>query len=92
MKCAARGSLKIQDAKIRHLHTIAQCCWVVSSQLRHILTIGKLVKQQYLLHMSSLMVNFGPLTAEIGFMSVGHPSEFQRVSCLGFVTAPALLN
>jgi len=25
-----------------------------------------LVKQQYLLHVSSQMVNFGPLTAEIG--------------------------
>ena len=34
-KCAARGSLKIQDAKkspkIRHLRTIAQLYWAVSS-------------------------------------------------------------
>jgi len=61
MKCAARGSLslKIQDAKgrqkNRHLGTIAQLCRAIgiSSQLRHVLTIGKkLVKQQYLLHMS----------------------------------------
>jgi len=27
------------------------------------------------------MANFGPLTAEIGFRSLGHPSKFQRVSC-----------
>jgi len=33
------------------------------------------------------MVNFGPLTAEIGSGVVGHPSEFQRVSHLGSVTA-----
>jgi len=34
LKCAARGSLKIQDAKIRHLRTIAQLCRAMSSQLR----------------------------------------------------------
>jgi len=40
--------------KTRHFGTIAQLCRAVSSQLRHISTIGKkLVKQQYLLHMSS---------------------------------------
>jgi len=40
-------------AKNRYLSTIAQLCRAISSQLRHILTIGKkLVKQQYLLHMS----------------------------------------
>jgi len=45
---------KKQDEKIRHLHTIAQFCHAISSQLRHVSTIGKkLVKQQYLLHMSS---------------------------------------
>ena len=53
LKCAARGSLKIQTQilpKIRHLRTIAQLCPVISSQLRHVLTTGKkLVKQQYLL-------------------------------------------
>jgi len=40
--------------KNRHFGTIAQLCRAVSSQLRHVSTIGKkLVKQQYLLHMSS---------------------------------------
>ena len=56
LKRAARGSLKIQDAKSRQksqLGTIAQLCRAISSQLRHISTIAKkLVKQQYLLQMS----------------------------------------
>ena len=69
-KCAPRGSLKILDAKkspeICHLRTIAQLCWARSSQLRHVSTIGKkLVKQQYVLHMSSQYGERGPLTAEI---------------------------
>jgi len=33
------------------------------------------------------MVNFGQLTAEIGFGSLGHPCKFERVSRLGGVTA-----
>jgi len=45
------GSKKV--VKNRHLGTTAQCCWAISSQLRHISTIEKkLVKQQYVLHMS----------------------------------------
>ena len=40
--------------KNRHRRTIAQLCRAESSQLRHVSTIGKkLVKQQYLLHMSA---------------------------------------
>jgi len=53
LKCAASGSLQTQDAKNRHLGTIAQFCRAISSQLRHVSTIGKkLFKQQYLLYMS----------------------------------------
>jgi len=54
LKRAARGSLKIQDAKNRHLVTTAQLCRAMSSQLRDVSTIGKknFVKHQYLLHMS----------------------------------------
>ena len=53
-------------AKNRHLGTIAQLRRAISSQLRHISTIGKkLVKQRYVLHMSHNMGNFGLLTAEI---------------------------
>jgi len=58
LKCAACGSLKIQDAKKvaknRHLGSIAQLCRAIPSQLRHVSTIGKKhVKQQYVLHMST---------------------------------------
>jgi len=36
---------------------------------------------------------FGPLTAEIGpVVRSGHPSKFQRLSRLGFVTAATSLN
>jgi len=41
------------DAKTRHLRTITQICRAMSLQLRHLSTIGKkVVKQQYLLHIS----------------------------------------
>ena len=41
--------------KIRHLGTIAQLCWAISLQLRHVLTVRKKrVKQQYLLHVLTI--------------------------------------
>jgi len=43
-----------KSPKIGHLGIIAQVCQAISSQLRHVSTIGtKLVKQQYLLHMAA---------------------------------------
>jgi len=76
--------------KIRYLRTITQLCRALSSQLRHVLTMRKeVVKQQYLLLMSSKIVNFGPLVAEIGWRVW---SKFQRVLHLGFVTALTLLS
>jgi len=40
-----------KSPKMRHLGTIVQLCRTISSQLRHVSTIGKkLVKQQYLLY------------------------------------------
>ena len=60
--------------KNRHLGTITQLCGAMSSQLRHASTIGKkVVKQQYLLHMSP---QYGELWPTIGwdrFVSLGHP-------------------
>jgi len=68
--------------KNRHLSTIVQLCRAISSHLRHVLTIGKkLVKQQYLLHMSSQYVNFGPL-AEIDPVVWGTPANFNRFCVL----------
>ena len=52
--------------KNRHLGAIAQLCRAISSQLRHVSTIGKkLVKQQYASTSPHNMVNFGPLAAEM---------------------------
>jgi len=64
-------------------------CRAVSSQRRHASTIGKkLVKRQYLLHMSSqYMANFGPLTAEIGSGVWGTP-----ININGFRVLPSLLQ
>jgi len=54
------------DAKNRHLGTIPQLCRAISSELRHVSTIGKkLVKQQYLLHMCPQYGELGPLPAVI---------------------------
>ena len=55
-----------KSLKIRHLDTIAQLCRAISSQLRHVSTMGK-----NLLNSNSFtcphIMNFGPLTAEIGW-------------------------
>ena len=61
-------------AKNRHLGTIAQLCPAISSELRHVSTIGKkLVKQQYLLYMSPQYGELGPLAAEIVSLVWGTP-------------------
>jgi len=91
-KCAARGSLQIQDAKnrpkSRHLGTITQLCRAISSQLRHISTIGKNLLSS---NMSSTchhnMVNFGPLVAENRWRVWGTPANFN-----GFRLLAALLH
>ena len=64
LKYAGRGLLKIQDAKklpkIHYLRTITQLYRAVSSQLRHISTIGqKLLNSNISLKRCHSMVNFG---------------------------------
>jgi len=75
--------------KNRHLCTIGQLCRAISSQLRHILTIGK--KNLLNSNISSTcphnMVNIGPLTAEIGWRVWGTPANFN-----GFCILAALLH
>jgi len=95
LKCAAGGSLQIQDAKITqkfHLHTIAQLCRATSSQVRHVSTTGK----NLLTALSAPHVlTYGELRPTNGWhrlVSLGHPSKFQRVSRLGFVTALTTVN
>ena len=77
-----------KSPKIRHLGTIAQICWAVSSQRRHTSTIGKkLVKQQCLPTYPHNMVNFGPLAAQICWRVWGIPAHFN-----GFRVLAALLH
>ena len=63
------------------------CIWGMCRQSEK-----KLVKQQYLLHMS---LQYGELLPTNGWdrlAGLGHPSILQRVSRLGFVTAAMMLN
>ena len=62
---------KIQDTKNRHFGTITQLCQAISSELRHVSTIGKkLVKEQWA---TCPEVNFGLLTADICWRVWGTP-------------------
>jgi len=79
-------------AKNRHLGTIAQICLAISSQLKHVSTIGKTVKEQYFLHMCLQCGELRPTNGCDLLGSLGHPSKFQRVSRLGFVTAATSLT
>jgi len=62
----AENTGRKNDANNRHLGTIPQLCRAISSQLRHVSTIGKNLLS---INISSTcarnMVNFGPLAAEI---------------------------
>jgi len=81
----------MQDAKYRQKFTIcapSHNCRAISSQLRHISTIGKkLVKQQYLLHMSPQCAERRPTNGWDLLASLGHTCKFQRLARLGRVTA-----
>ena len=85
---AARWKYRMQVAKNRHLGTIAQLCRATSSQLRHVSTIGKnLLSSNMSSRCPHNMVNFGPLTAEIGSRVWGTPANFN-----GFCILAALLH
>jgi len=63
-----------KKSQIHHLGTIAQLCRAVTLQLRHVSTIGKkLVKQQYLPHMSSQYGELWPTNGWDQFGCLGHP-------------------
>jgi len=74
--------------KNRHFGTIAQLCRAVSSQLRHMSTIGKnLLNTDTSSTCPHNMVNFGLLMAEICWQVWGTPSNFN-----GFRVLAALLH
>ena len=79
----AENTVRKNYAKNRHLGTIAQLCRAISSQLRHVSTIGKNLLNGNICSICLYnMVNFSPVTAEILLASLGHPSKFQRVRVL----------
>ena len=73
LKRAAGGSLKNTGRKKvdknRHLGIVAQLCRAISSQLKHVSTIGKTYKAAICrsFRCPHNMVNFSSLAAEIGF-------------------------
>jgi len=88
LKCAARGSLQMQDPKNRILGTIAQLCRAISLQLRHVSTIGrKPVKQQCLPHMFSQYGELRPSSSWDLLASLRHPCKLRQVLRLHSVTA-----
>jgi len=80
--------------KNSHLCIIAQLCRAISLQLRHIFINNrkKFVKQQYLADMSSQYGELQPTSGWDRSSSLGHPSKFQALLRLGFVTAAMSLN
>ena len=84
----AENTGRKRAAKNRHLGTIAQLCRAISSQLRHVSTIGtKLLSSNMSYTCRHNMVNFGPLMAEIGPGVLGTPANFN-----GFRVLAALLH
>jgi len=75
-------------AKNRHLGTIPQLCQAISSQLRHVSTIGKnLLSSNICSRCPHNIVNFGLLVAEIVSGVWGTPATFN-----GFRVFAALLH
>ena len=64
--------------------TIAQLQWVISSQLRHVSTVGKknLLGSNTSFTYFYNMVNFGPLVAEILSLVWGTPANFNGIRVL----------
>ena len=75
---AARCEYRTQKSRQKsHLGTIAQLRRSISSQLRHVSIIGKnLLSSNISSTCPHNMVNFGPLTAEIGSGVWGTPTNF----------------
>jgi len=77
-----------KSPKNRNLGIIAQLCRAISSQLRHVSTIGKkLLNSNVSIICPHNMVNFGLLPAEICWRVWGTPPHF-----IGFRAMAALLH
>jgi len=83
---------QILDQKSPSGHHRTTLSGYISSQLRHVSSVGKkLVKQQYVLHMSPQYGELRPTSGWDPSGSLRHPCKFQRVSRLGSVTARHLV-
>jgi len=74
-----------------HHHTTLSG-WIFATKARINNRKKKLVKQQYLLHMSPQYGELRPTSSWDRLAGLGHPSKFQRLLRLGFVTAARSLN
>ena len=84
-RCKCRTQKRPQKSPSGH---IAQICRAISSQLRHVSTIGKnLLSSNMSSTCSHNMVNFGLLVAEIGLSVWGTPANLN-----GFHVLAALLH
>jgi len=84
----AQNTGRKKVAKNRHLGIIAQLCRAISSQLRHVLTIGKyLLSSNISSTCAHNMANFGLLAAEIVSLVWSTPDNFN-----GFRVLAALLR
>ena len=84
---AARCKYRTQKvAENRHLGTIAQVYRAISSQLRHVSTIGKkLLSNDINSTRPRNTVNFGPLAAETGPVVWGTPANFNGFRVLALL-------
>ena len=88
LKCAACGLLKIQNAKITpSVHHRTTSTGYIFTTKAHNDNGEKLVKQQYVLHISLQYGELGPLAAEILSLVWGTPTNFN-----GFRVLAALLH
>jgi len=79
----AENTGRKKSQKNRHLHTIAQICRAISSQLIHVSTIGKkLLSSNISSRCPHNMGNFGSLAAEIGPVVWDTPANFNRFRVL----------
>ena len=98
LKCAARGSLQIQDAKSRqkspsghHCTTSTGYIFTTKSHIDNRKKRNVLSSSTSSMHMSLQYGELRPPTGWDPFASLGHPRYFQRVSRLGSVTARHLV-
>ena len=77
ISCLLMEFCHMQNSLSVHLRTIAQVSRAISSQLRHLSTVGKnLLNSNMSYRCPHNMVNFGPLAAEIGPVFWGTPANF----------------